>query len=76
MSWRHRGTGVMWLKDLLPASLPNARIMTFGYNSKFTNFTGDQDLRCICETLLAEIVDLRANVSMVRHCVYRGTVAS
>ncbi|KAF3896736.1 LipA and NB-ARC domain-containing protein [Trichophyton interdigitale] len=70
MSWRHRDTGVMWLKDLLPASLPNARIMTFGYNSKFTNFTGDQDLRCICETLLAEIVDLRANVSPMRPVVF------
>ncbi|EFQ99028.1 LipA and NB-ARC domain-containing protein [Nannizzia gypsea CBS 118893] len=65
MSWKHKDTGVMWLKDLLPASLPNARIMTFGYNSKFNNFTADQDLRCICETLLADIVDLRVNVSMV-----------
>ncbi|EFE44249.1 LipA and NB-ARC domain protein [Trichophyton verrucosum HKI 0517] len=66
ISWKHRDTGVMWLKDLLPSSLPNARIMTFGYNSKFTNFTGDQDLRCICETLLAEIADLRTNALSIR----------
>ena len=30
----------MWLKELLPAALPNVRIMTFGYNAAFRNFTG------------------------------------
>jgi len=25
----------MWLEDFLPAKIPDARIMTFGYNSAF-----------------------------------------
>ena len=49
----------MWLKELLPASLPNVRIMTFGYNAAFRNFTAHQDLRHIATKLLSELVDLR-----------------
>ena len=32
-AWTHDGK-TMWLEDLLPEQLPNARIMTYGYNSK------------------------------------------
>jgi hypothetical protein len=49
----------MWLRDLLPELIPNVRIMTYGYNAKFRNFTGHQDLRNIAAKLLAELVDLR-----------------
>lgn len=49
----------MWLRDLLPESLPNVRIMTYGYNAKFKNFTGEQDIRSICRKLLTELADLR-----------------
>lgn len=58
-TWTHKETGVMWLKDLLPESLPNIRIMTYGYNARFKNFTGQQDMRSICSKLLAELVDMR-----------------
>lgn len=33
--------------------------MTYGYNAKFRNFTGHQDLRSISAKLLSELVDLR-----------------
>ncbi|KAI9847786.1 MAG: hypothetical protein M1837_001679 [Sclerophora amabilis] len=33
--------------------------MTYGYNAKFRNFTGHQDIRSISTKLLAELVDLR-----------------
>jgi hypothetical protein len=49
----------MWLRDLLPAAIPDIRIMTFGYNARFKNFTAQQDLRSISLKLLAELVDLR-----------------
>lgn len=49
----------MWLRDLLPPALPNIRIMTYGYNAKFRNFTAQQDIRSISAKLLAELVDLR-----------------
>jgi hypothetical protein len=49
----------MWLRDLLPAPIPDIRIMTFGYNARFKNFTAQQDQRSISLKLLAELVDLR-----------------
>ncbi|KZN89782.1 Protein SERAC1 [Penicillium chrysogenum] len=58
-TWTHQKTRVMWLKDLLPEALPNIRIMTFGYNARFKNFTAQQDLRSISSKLLNELVDFR-----------------
>ncbi|KAK5994660.1 Protein SERAC1-like protein [Cladobotryum mycophilum] len=58
-TWTHKQSQVMWLRDLLPKGLPNARIMTYGYNSRFVNFTGHQELRNIAMKLLSELVDLR-----------------
>ncbi|PYH46386.1 LipA and NB-ARC domain protein [Aspergillus saccharolyticus JOP 1030-1] len=58
-TWTHKQSGVMWLRDLLPQELPNIRIMTYGYNARFNNFTGHQDLRNISMKLLSELVDLR-----------------
>ncbi|KAK9578899.1 hypothetical protein V6Z98_005612 [Aspergillus fumigatus] len=58
-TWTHTETEVMWLRDLLPAAIPDIRIMTFGYNARFKNFTAQQDLRSISLKLLAELVDLR-----------------
>lgn len=49
----------MWLRDLLPQVYPHIRIMTFGYNARFKNFTAIQDLRSISSKLLAELVDIR-----------------
>jgi hypothetical protein len=54
----------MWLRDLLPQLVPNIRIMTFGYNAKFFNFTGHQDLRNITNKLLSELVDLRTSAEV------------
>ncbi|KAH1339728.1 hypothetical protein KXX14_006904 [Aspergillus fumigatus] len=58
-TWTHTETEVMWLRDLLPAAIPDIRIMTFGYNARFKNFTAQQDLRSISLKLLTELVDLR-----------------
>jgi len=58
-TWIHKQSGIMWLRDLLPKALPETRIMTFGYNARFKNFTALQDLRMIASKLLAELVDLR-----------------
>ena len=30
-SWTSQKTGLFWLKDVLPTSFPQSRIMTFGY---------------------------------------------
>ena len=33
-TWTHAETEKLWLRDLLPLAIPNARIMTFGYDSR------------------------------------------
>lgn len=55
----------MWLRELLPQAVPNVRIMTYGYNAKFRNFTGDQSIRNISTKLLAELVDLRKTKQVI-----------
>jgi len=63
-TWTHKTSGTLWLRDLLPKVLPNIRIMTFGYNARFKNFTAQQDLRSIASKLLTELVDLRHSVEV------------
>ncbi|QVM13232.1 hypothetical protein D8B26_007846 [Coccidioides posadasii str. Silveira] len=58
-TWTHKESRVMWLRDLLPKELPNVRVMTYGYNARFHNFAGHQDLRNIAMKLLSELVDSR-----------------
>ncbi|MCJ1279947.1 Kinesin light chain 3 [Puttea exsequens] len=33
-TWTHPKSNAFWLKDFLPQQIPDARIMTFGYNAK------------------------------------------
>ena len=33
-TWTHAATGKLWLRDLLPLAIPNARIMVFGYDAR------------------------------------------
>jgi hypothetical protein len=33
-TWTDKRTGCLWLRDSLPSELPNARIMSYGYDSK------------------------------------------
>lgn len=56
----------MWLRDLLPQALPNVRILTYGYDASFLNFTAEQDIRKISMKLLSELADLRTEKT-VRH---------
>ena len=57
-TWTHK-TGVMWLNDILPEVLPRTRIMTYGYNANFKNFTSRQDLHSIAVKLLVDLSDCR-----------------
>lgn len=58
-TWTHKESKVMWLRDLLPEELPNVRIMTYGYNSKFRHFTVPQDFWSLALKLVCELVDYR-----------------
>lgn len=73
-TWTHTETEVMWLRDLLSAAIPDIRIMTFGYNARFKNFTAQQDLRSISLKLLAELVDLRTTEDVSHPGPFLGIV--
>ena len=52
----------MWLQDLLPKHMPNARIMTFRYNSDSTgenNLLSPQGLAEAAADLLSRLADAR-----------------
>lgn len=64
--------GVLWPKDLLPIDVPNARIMSFGYDADVFKTDGSQVTNSAIESHAADLCDglakLRAshdNVSLV-----------
>lgn len=50
----------MWLRDLLLQIMPNVRVMTYGYNASFLNYTAKKDVRYIAAKVLTELADLRS----------------
>lgn len=64
-SWIYRdkitGIPTLWLGDLLPESVPTARIMTYGYDSKVTNarYLTQRTLYSRSQTLLAALEEAR-----------------
>ena len=54
--------GVMWLYHLLPKDLPNARIMTYGYNSYLSEDASTGRIRDFAKGLLNDLDDNRTEV--------------
>ncbi|PVF92961.1 hypothetical protein CPB86DRAFT_144260, partial [Serendipita vermifera] len=54
--------GTMWLKDLLPLDIPNARILTYGYDSNTHSFThmSTQSIFHHAEALVADLTQARS----------------
>ncbi|PVF91312.1 hypothetical protein CPB86DRAFT_820593, partial [Serendipita vermifera] len=60
-SWT-AANGTMWLRDLLPLDIPNARILTYGYDSdtrRFT-YTSTQSIFHHAETFVADLTQVRS----------------
>jgi hypothetical protein len=53
------GTECNWLKDLLPNQIPNARIMSFGYNSAVQFSKSAASIGSFAEDLLEDIMSRR-----------------
>jgi hypothetical protein len=58
-TWTNSRTNAFWLKDFLPHDVPDARILTFGYNAgaAFGNTTAD--IIDHAKSLLSSLVDKR-----------------
>ena len=60
-TWTHAVTGKLWLRDFLPLAIPNARIMTFGYDARVV------DSRSIIGMME------NANNLLTQLCIYRNS---
>ncbi|EXJ89617.1 hypothetical protein A1O3_02684 [Capronia epimyces CBS 606.96] len=58
-TWTHPKSKAIWLKDFLPAQIPNARIMTFGYNAAMALGQSTAEVIDHARSLLASLVDKR-----------------
>ncbi|MCJ1267070.1 hypothetical protein MMC22_006955, partial [Lobaria immixta] len=58
-TWTHPKSNAFWLKDFLPQQIPDARIMTFGYNASATFGESMSDVIDHAKSLLSSLVDKR-----------------
>jgi hypothetical protein len=68
-TWLEAESGIYWPVHLLSRSLPNARIMAFGYDAdvaKFLSPMPQDNLHDHASTLLGELAALRAEDNSVR----------
>ena len=50
----------MWLRDFLPESIPNARILTYGYDTKLPGSQSDVSILELSRKLLESIKTIRS----------------
>ena len=70
-TWTHPKSKAFWLKDFLPQQIPDARIMTFGYNAAAAFGQSTAEIIDHAKSLLASLVDMRV-MSEVRHIAKGG----
>jgi hypothetical protein len=56
-SWTHQKSKAFWLRDFLPHQIPDARIMTFGYNADIAFGQSTAEIVDHAKSLLASLVD-------------------
>jgi hypothetical protein len=68
-SWTDSESKVLWLRDLLPLQLPNARVLTFGYDAdtlKLSPGVSQHSLNDHAVSLVAELLRVRAEPEVIR----------
>ncbi|KAH8747004.1 ankyrin repeat protein [Hyaloscypha finlandica] len=53
------GDGVLWLRDILPHQIPQARIMSYGYDSSVVFSKSTEDISTFADGLLEDLVSRR-----------------
>jgi hypothetical protein len=59
-AWTDSSTGVLWLKTFLPEAIPNARIMTFGYDATVAFSTSMAGIDDFAHDLLDRVLATRS----------------
>ena len=70
-TWTHPKSKAFWLKDFLPQHIPDARIMTFGYNADAAFGQSTAEVTDHAKSLLTGLVDKRED-SQVRNIAKCG----
>jgi hypothetical protein len=63
-AWRHEQTGAMWLRDFLPKSFPQARIMAFNHNSAWSMNAPVRSVE-VCGEQLLHVLNTRRETAEV-----------
>ena len=65
-TWTSRRTNAFWLKDFLPHDVPDARVMTFGYNADAAFGNTTANIIDHARSLLSSLIDKREENNELR----------
>jgi hypothetical protein len=65
-TWTHPKSKAFWLKDFLPKQIPDARIMTFGYNANAAFGQSTAEVVDHAKSLLVSLVDKREDSEVLK----------
>lgn len=65
-TWTAPRSDTYWPRDLLPASISNATILTYGYDSSIASFATRTSVSAVAESLLESLVEQRKPSQQVR----------
>ena len=78
-TWTHPSADCFWPEQLLPADLPNARILTYGYDADVAHFFSQASQSRIgdhARTLLSDLARIRERtetvemINFIKHTMY------
>ena len=69
-TWKDQDSGVFWPQELLPAELPGARVMSFGYNADIHNNTSVAGIRGNAKNLLHILQQKREKIGSTNPIVF------
>ncbi|KAM5521100.1 ankyrin repeat protein [Fusarium oxysporum f. sp. phaseoli] len=67
-TWRHQPDGTLWLRDLLPKSLPGCRVYTYGYPSKIFSQSSAR-VQEYARNLLISLRDIREDSTIGKRSI-------
>src|SRR6478736_9448267 len=71
-SFKEKNGRFVWLRDALPSDIPNARILTYGYNSQLLGSESFQSLTDLGRTLQVDLEDIRVSDPRAHpQCLYQ-----
>lgn len=63
-TWTHPKSNAFWLRDFLPRQIPDARVMTFGYNAAAAFGQSTADVLDYAKSLLSSLIDKREELEV------------